>query len=106
MGGFGQSESLSAHLRDTLAEECALEGLNVVLDSSKLQWVEIGGCFVSIYFTNRSCQQIDRCCMWSRHSCTPERRRTCTHPGVQLRIFADRALRHAGGSCKSETEDR
>jgi len=34
---------LSAHLRDTLAEECALEGLNVVLDSSKLQWVEIGG---------------------------------------------------------------
>lgn len=41
MGGFGQSESLSAHLRDTLANECELGGQNIVLDSSKLQWVEI-----------------------------------------------------------------
>jgi hypothetical protein len=41
MGGFGQSESLSAYLRDTLANECGLGGQNIVLDSSKLQWVEL-----------------------------------------------------------------
>lgn len=62
--------------------------------------------FVSVPFTNGSFQQIDRRCMWCRHSCSTERRRTCAHLAVQLRILADRALRHAGGPCKSETEAR
>ena len=49
MGGFGQSESLSAHLRDTLANECGLGGQNIVLDSSKLQWVEIASLRLQLF---------------------------------------------------------
>ncbi|OCL11764.1 hypothetical protein AOQ84DRAFT_361216 [Glonium stellatum] len=37
IGGFGQSESLSAYLRDTLEKECGLEDKNIVLESSKIQ---------------------------------------------------------------------
>jgi hypothetical protein len=42
MGGFGQSKSLSSHLKDTLANDCGPEGQKIELDSSKLKYVVVG----------------------------------------------------------------
>ena len=45
MGGFGESESLFAHLRKTLATECGPKGQNIIFETSKLGSVEIYPCF-------------------------------------------------------------